>query len=82
MKIRKGLPMPTKNAYPSRGSKFPYATMAVGDAFEYGPIGDGSSDKRRMLNGAYQLSSHWGKRLGAVFTARELDGRVYVWRTA
>lgn len=70
-KIEKGIPVPSHRGAPS---KYPWEQMEVGDSF-FVP----AEDTTKNFGSLARTS---GKRMGAKFTSRKLDGGWRVWRIA
>lgn len=70
MKIDKNIPMPT----PSRGTKYPFKTMSVGDSVFYDNEITGSQSSPAV-------SAHtYGRKNGKKFSARNEGDGVRIWR--
>ncbi len=74
IKVDKGVPMPKaeRTQLKPRESKYPWASMEVGDSFEVA-----GKTTKNFGTACYAA----GKRLGKKFAARATDTGVRVWRT-
>ncbi len=70
--IKKNVPFPAIR-HGSRTSKYPFATMGIGDSFAAPDVTSSS------LSGAARNAT---KRYGSTFRVRTVDGVATVWRTA
>lgn len=83
--IDKGVPIPRIKG-PRGGSKYPFATMEIGDSFMVRFTDEevkGSSThsiRARLIAAAWRISVH--QKLGHKFVTRVVEGGVRVWREA
>ena len=68
--IEKGIPIGIKSAG-VRTSKYPWATMEIGDSFLVPDLG---------VDSMSAAASQAGKRLGRKFTCRTMNHGVRIWR--
>lgn len=78
IQIEKGVPVPTLNAVRRR---YPFAQMEVGDSFLV--RADGQKARRARYGTVKKCAYVFTERHGAgrVFTVRQVDDGVRVWRT-
>lgn len=73
--IERGIPVPQ----PRGGrAKYPWRDMQVGDSFYI----EASSDKRRAQRAVSNCAVSAGRRIGAKFSTRFVDGGIRVWRVS
>jgi len=79
--VQKGIPLPPREGSKGFGGpKYPWATMEIGDSFEFTAKGTGFSISPK--NAAAQ-ARHAGRKYGRTFEVRLMpDGAVRCWRTA
>lgn len=73
IKVESGVAMPVTVNH-TRGVKYPYETMKVGDSF-FIP-GEGKNMQITVCGRNRRV----GKRLGARYTAKKVEGGIRVWR--
>ena len=84
--IEKGIPIPAVQRRAAGSSKYPFASLEVGDSFFVAATpSEGESQNEasdRVFNSLSGSKYRAKKHLNRDFTARVVDGGVRVWRTA
>lgn len=74
--IEKDIPLMKRERHGGRKTEFPFRDMQVNDSFLV-PAGEGDRKTRMAVSAA---ANYYGKRYGATYAVRAVEGGVRVWR--
>jgi hypothetical protein len=76
--IEKNVPLIKINKVGSRGLKYPFREMEVGDSFAFKIVN--KEEKRAIMQKVNTSAYYYGKRNKKKFVCRSLENEVRVWR--